>query len=296
MSGAHPPLDSVQRWMLSVITHPEGITSGVESPEAKRHLGVSPETIETVIQPSRACTALERLSVYGNAYTARLIECLEAEFPALLYLIGEESFRSFAAQYLQKHPPSSPNLNQLGRLFPAFLAESRRSVGDLDGDEQGWARFLIEVATLERIYAEVFDGPGEERVPSTFHEQLQQLSPDNWADLRLETAPSLRMVRFEFPVHEYLTAIRQNQNPEPPAPQTTWLIVHRRDFIVRRQAVPETAWRVLRGLQRGLPMSVALEQALQETSEEEPTFLDHIAEWFQSWTTAGYFRNVILEP
>lgn len=295
MDPTQPHLKGIQRWMLSAITNPHEITSGANSSAAPDQGNVSSQSIEEIIQPSQSCTAEERLSIYRHAYTARLVECLEAEFPALLHLTGEEAFRSFAAEYLQRHPPGSPNLNQLGRLFPAFLAESRRSTGDLEREEQGWARFLIEVATLERIYSEVFDGPGEERTPSTFHEQLRHLSPDSWADLRLETAPSLRMFRFEFPVHEYLTAIRQNQNPEIPEPQTTWLIVNRRDFVVRRKAVPETAWRVLRGLQRRLPMSAALEQALQETSEEEPTFLDQIAEWFQSWTTAGYFRNVLSD-
>lgn len=295
MSPSHPHLEDIQRWMLSAITGPHEIASETETSSTPGQSNVSSESIEELIQPSEQCTAEERLNVYRHAYTARLIECLESEFPALMHLAGEEAFRSFAAEYLQKHPPSSPNLNQLGRLFPSFLAASRQSAGDLEGDDQGWARFLIEVATLERIYSEVFDGPGEERTPSTFHEQLRQLSPDSWAELRLETAPSLRMFRFEFPVHEYLTAIRQNQNPEIPAPQTTWLIVNRRDFVVRRKAVPETAWRVLRGLQRRLPMSVALEQALHETTEEEPTFLDQIAEWFQSWTAAGYFRNVIAD-
>ena len=62
-------LDQIQRWMMSVISHPDGIVSGIESEDAQREVSVSTEQIEQVITRSRQCSSIERLQVYGNAYT-----------------------------------------------------------------------------------------------------------------------------------------------------------------------------------------------------------------------------------
>jgi len=285
-----PDLSTLQRWMLSVITHPGGVTAGIHSDAAREHLNL---TLHQVVQETQDFTSLERLAVYGNAYFARLTECLEAEFPAVAHAAGKEAFRAFGVGYLQMFPSTSDTLNLLGQKFPAYLRQT--SPRSESGETKDWTGFLIQLAELEHIYMDVFDGPGEERLPPFSMTAIQSIPADRWGKLRLEVSASLRLCRFEFPVHDYITAVRENTDPVPPGPETTWLAVHRRDYIVRREALSELQWRLLDAIQRQLTLEAALEKALGEVSDSEQEEVRHLGRWFEHWAAAGFFRAAWLE-
>ena len=118
-------LDAVQRWMQAVIMHPDGVAAGLDSETARQHLDVPPEEVESVVSRSQALSSVERLSIYANAYYARLLECLGEEFPVLKQTLGEETFDAFAFGYLQMYPSRSYTLGKLGENFARFLAETR---------------------------------------------------------------------------------------------------------------------------------------------------------------------------
>jgi len=287
-----PSLEIVQRWMMSVITHPGGITAGLQSDAARNELDVSPAHVEEVIHPSQRCTSLERLAVYGNAYVSRLVECLEAEFPAVRQAVGEAAFHGFAAGYLQQHPPGNYTLNTLGQHFADYLSRSRPQI-DSEATQPQWTDFVVELADLERLYAEIFDGPGEEHSSLLSAEDLRAISPDKWSEIRLAVSQALRLRKYRFPVHEFITAVRQGGAAEFPRPQTTWLVVNRRDFIVRRQASPEVQWRLLQQLQQGETLGTAIETAFQGSEEATENLAQQLNIWFRNWTAAGFFRHVL---
>ncbi|PYS58073.1 MAG: hypothetical protein DMF74_24575, partial [Acidobacteria bacterium] len=81
-------LETIERWLQAVITEPAGIIAGLASEEAQRNIDVSAEQIEEIVTRSNTLTATQRLAIYGNAYFARLQECLRAEFPVLLHALG----------------------------------------------------------------------------------------------------------------------------------------------------------------------------------------------------------------
>ena len=98
------PLDRLQRWMQSVITNPEGIGAGIASDTAQAEIAASPADIQFVIGRLESLSSVDRLAVYGNAYFARLVECLGDTFPAVKHTLGEDTFAGFAVAYLQQHP------------------------------------------------------------------------------------------------------------------------------------------------------------------------------------------------
>src|SRR5258707_9350668 len=155
-------LGQIQRWMQATIMNPVGVAEGIASPEARSHINVGPDEAEAVVTRSRALSALERLAIYSYAYYARLLECLREEFPVLKHALGEEVFDAFAVGYLEKYPSRSYTLFQLGVNFPRFLAETRPDREADEGVAAEWPDFLIDLATLERTFSEVFDGPGVE--------------------------------------------------------------------------------------------------------------------------------------
>jgi Putative DNA-binding domain len=216
-------LGQIQRWMQAAITHPVGVAEGIASAEARRHIDVGPDEAETVVTRSRALTALERLAIYGYAYYARLLECLRDAFPVLKHALGEELFDAFAAEYLQQYPSRSYTLLQLGVNFPRFLAETRPQQEGVEDSAADWPDFLIDLATLEWTFNEVFDGPGVEGEQLLDAGQLRAIPPERLLEARLECVPCLRLLALRYPVHKYVTGVRRHEEPEPPEPAETCL-------------------------------------------------------------------------
>ena len=290
MPSDHLKLDQIQKWMQFVITHPEGVASGVESPDAKREIPVTPESVERIVTRSKSLTSLERLQIYGNAYYARLVECLGEEYPAVHYAWGADSFDAYAMGYLQKYPSQSYTLGRLGANFPRFLSEvlpgSREETGGT------FERFLIELARLERIYSEVFDGPGSEGQPALSSETLGQIPPEAWPGVRLVPEPSLRLETFRSPVHEYITGVRHQESPAIPEPAETYLAIHRREFIVRRSVLSALEYELLSKLMAGLPLGQAIAEALESSEAGFEELASQLQAWFQDWTSRRFFAGV----
>jgi hypothetical protein len=288
----HPPLDAVQRWLLSVITDPRGIAAGIDSPAAQEQLAVTADAVEQVIPRSQACTSIERLAVYGYAYFARLLECLQAEYSVLAKAAGEEAFQSLAAGYLQAHPSTSYTLGQLGAKFPQYLAETRppRTTAD---DAPDWADFLIDLSRLERTYAEVFDGPGEEGEPPLDVAQLEQRTASESGDVQLRTSRSLRLLTLQFPVHRSYAGLRRGEGVIPGEPCKTLLAIHRRNYVVQRRELSPEQFTLLSGMQSGLTLDESLAGMLDQhgTKWIDPNPLTF---WFQSWTAAGIIHGIEL--
>ena len=291
MSADPPNLDVIQRWMQSVIVHADGVEAGIESDSAQDEVSLSTARIEEVICRSRSQTSIERLEVYANAYKARLLEVLIGEYPALVHALGEEAFVGLASGYLEEHPSTSYTLADLGRSFPQYLAQTRPP-HENEGGSPDWADFLLDLARLERIYSEVFDGPGIEGQATLQPEDMRGMSPDQWLAARLTPAPCLRLESFRFPVHEYATAVRNEHVPEVPAPQSTQLAITRREFIVRRVTLAKLEFIVLSALLEGKSVGEALESAFANETGSIDELASNVRLWFRNWSAAGYFLGL----
>jgi hypothetical protein len=287
------PLKNLQRWMQTVITHPKGVAAGIASDAARREIDVSAADVEHVIGPSHALGSIQRLEIYGNAYYARLIECLTAEFPATRHLVGEEAFSGFVLEYLQQYPSTSDTLGDLGAQFPQYLAQARPP---REGEQPDWADFLIDLATLERTYSDVFDGPGEEGLPLLSADRLREIPPGQWEQVRLVTASSLRLVELRFPVHEYASAVRGGAEPTIPPASPTRLAINRGDYIVRRRTFEELPFAILQRLADRQTLGEAIADSVEAQPQPPSDLAAPLEHWFRMWTAAGYFADVELSP
>lgn len=297
-------LHSLQKWMQAVVTHPLGIEAGINSDAAQAVAAVSVEDIESVIGRSNSLGSVERLAVYGNAYFARLLECLGQEFPAVKQVLGEDAFNSIGLQYLQACPSRSYTLNELGRSFPDFLRETRPK----DVPAPDWPDLLIDLATLERTYSEVFDGVGIEPLDAPAADssawskllalgfvplipsELAAIAAHDMGAIQLQAAPCLRLLKLDFPAHEFISALRRSETTDiaPPHAQSTLLVVSRRDFIVRRSVVSEFEFAVLQALLSGQSLSAALQTGAASANDDMPSDTV-IGECFQRWVQARWF-------
>ena len=291
MTNDAPDLGTIQRWMQAVLTHPDGVEAGVGSPAARSEIDVPGEELERVVTPSKALSAADRLGVYCNAYHARLLECLREEFTALVHALGADLFDEFAFGYLQAYPSRSYTLYHLGVNFPRYLAETC----PVDEDP-GWAALLIDLATLERVYNEVFDGPGVEGRQLLGADRLLAIPTELWPDARLVLADGFRLIELRSPVHEYISAIRRTEDPAPPAPAETLLAVHRRDYVVRRHLLTPPQYVLLGAIIAGETVGEAIGRAADVAGSDTGEFVASLGDWFCDWAVEGFFQDVVLDP
>ncbi|MBN9692489.1 MAG: putative DNA-binding domain-containing protein [Verrucomicrobia bacterium] len=291
MSSPNPPpdLSEVQRWFQAVITHPSGVARGAAAHSADGSAG-TPLQIADRITASSKLDAESRLSVYADAYYARLLECLGDVYPILVRTVGEDVFHELAFDYLQSHPSRRYTLNVLGQEFPGFLARERPPKDNTC--ELDWADFVIDLARFEWALFEVFDGPGPEDLP---HLDLSQYAgnPDTFAASRLILAPGMQLFEAAFPVSDHFNAVRSAPtDPQPewdlPAPVPTYLALSRRDYVVRRHPLSVGEHAALSRLQSGATISDSLEAALAI----EPVAPAQIQAWFSRWAREGFFIAV----
>lgn len=286
-------LDQIQRWMQTAITHSGGVSAETVS-------------VEQIIRRSRQQTASERLQVYTHAYIARLLDCLREEYPAVRQASGDDAFDAFAVGYLQEYPSASYTLANLGVKFPDFLAQTRTLlvVPPTGGPHQpdrpqarrrtdDFADFLIDLARLERLYSELFDGPGVEGQSLLNASHLSAVPPGQWPDARLVPVCCLKLIKLDFRAHEYISALRRNENPVPPERTETFLAVTRRDFVIRRHALSHVQFELLRALIEGRTVSEAISAADAIMPHSFEAFAHSLHDWFSAWTAAGFFQTVV---
>ncbi len=285
-----PTLGHLQRWMQAVIMHPEGVLDGVASEEARSQIDVSEADVEKVVTRSRALSAVERLAVYNNAYHARLLECLREEFPVLAQALGEDVFDAFAVDYLQRCPSRSYTLGQLGARFADYLRQTRPTETE-DGELGGWPDFLIDLATLEWTFNEVFDGPGVEGQTLLNTEQLLAIPPERFPEVRLVPVCCLRLLALRYPAHDYFTALRQDGEADLPEPGDTFLAVTRRDYVVRHYDLSRPAYELLQALASGTPVGLAVAATAQNAGPDIDHLTRNLHGWFQRWAMEGFFQS-----
>lgn len=285
------PFETIQRWMQAVVTHPQGIRVGLTSSEASHWIEIADTEIEQVILPSSRMSSLERLGIYGRAYFSRLLECLQVQFPAVRQALGHETFDGLAFGYLVSYPSRSYTLSMLGRNFESYLKDIRpERSNDEERSEPDFADFVIELLRLEQIYSEVFDGPGPEQSQTLAAKDLEGLTAEVFAGSRLRFHPCVRLQTFQFPVHEYATEIRRGLTPTVPETRAVFLVVTRRDYIVRRYELRPTQFQLLSAINEHKTVGEALQCAWEATDQIDPA---EIRDWFQTWSAAPLFSEII---
>lgn len=195
----------------------------------------------------RGRPAPARFAVYRNNVATSLTRALQAGFPTVLKLVGEEFFAAMARVFLRAHPPRSRVLMLYGDALPGFLA-GFPPVAHLG--------YLPDVARLDLAMRESHHAADSRLLPEpAFRRLLEQ----NLAHLRLTLAPSLRLVRSDWPLYA-IWAANHRQGPAPvPGPQD--LLVLRPEFDPAPHLLPPGGARLVEGLLRGESLGDSLAAA-----------------------------------
>ena len=290
-------LRDVQHWMQSVIVAPDGVHSETHSRDddtAIEEFAVM--TIDIMILPSRKLTSQQRMEVYANAYYARLLECLRDEFPALVSLLGQETFDVFASEYLQSYPSQSYTLADLGNHFGRFLENNRDHAIDGECLEQShaWVDLLVDLAELERTYSEVFSGPGIETSEAFNAEAISAIPAEQVGMIRLVPAPCVKLLVLKTRAHEYAIAVRKGVKPLPTVPESaaTFIVITRINYVVRTIRVEPDEFHLLQKLVDDVCLEQAIASVAEQSSLSEEQLANCLSGWFQKWAMDRLFVGI----
>lgn len=276
-----PRLDRLERWMLEVVSHPEGAGGALRSTDGRAALPDAAGRLEEVVEPSKSLTAIERLEIYAGMYHCRLVDVLVEDYRMVRHVLGADRFADVAAAYVDAHPSTHYSLSMLGRDFPQYLRD--------EAPEIPHRKLVAEVARLERSIEEVFAAT---RAPALDVDALLAVPQERWATLRFRMVPALRLHAFQYPVNDFYQAFRENRAVDVPPAACSWLAVFRRDYKVWRLPLTEPQHALLEALRQDLPLGAALEAVLELPATEPETLLAALREWFSLWAGEGLFAGV----
>ena len=262
-------LPALQAWMLEAIC------------------GEAPAATRGVVVDGPRLGGAERLGIYRYAYTARLRECLQDDYPVLARSLGDACFEALCLEYVARHPSSAFSLNEFGRHMPELCRHSPLlAAGD----------FYAELARLEWTLLEVTHAALS---PPLDLQALQQVAPEDWARARLTPSASLRVLTFEYPVNAHFQACRAHDIVQPPpAASPSATAVYRRGVELWRMDLTPAMNRVLAALMRGERLADALGQIAVD--EQDPEALAEaersVMVWFQAWVTSSFFTAISIDP
>lgn len=191
--------------------------------------------------------APKRFSVYRNNVASSLTRALEAAFPTVRKLVGDEFFAAMAVVFLRAHPPRSRMLMLYGDEFPAFL-EAFPPVAHLG--------YLPDVARLDQAMRESYHAADSRALGEA---AFQRLIGADLAGLRLSLAPSLRLMRSAWPIVSiWLANAEGGPTPRPAAEDA---LILRPEFDPRPRCLPPGGGAFVAGLMAGETLGAAVERA-----------------------------------
>jgi hypothetical protein len=272
-------------------THSSDVKAGTEGKEVLGSIDVTNDEIDQVVTRSRELAASDRLGTHGHVYIARLQECLRAEFPILSHALGENLFRLFTFDYLKQYPSRSYTIKRLAENFNLYLTESLTN-NDAPGDStEGWRDFILDLAAMERAFNDVFDGPGVEGHQVLDANQSIQTT-NRFMETRFLSVVCLKLLAFRYPVSRYFTAVRNNEAPTFPKAAETFLVMTRRDYIVRIHELTQVQYEVLSALVAGQTLSQVVNSIAKATDPNFRTLTSTLFAWINDWAEKGFFAGI----
>lgn len=269
-------LRQMQDFMQAFIVHQGVQDEALES--AREQSGMTVETAESLILPSKTLTPVERLEVYRGMYFFRMRDALAADYEAVQHFLGEDEFDKLVENYIEVFPSRSYTLNRLSDHLPDYI-ETAPGIA-----HRG---FVLDLARLELAIAQVFEAAES---PTLTAETIQAIAPDAWEFARLKPIEAARLGAYRYPVNAYLQAVLDNR-PRPKARRgDEWILVYRQNNSTWRSELTKPAYELLSALMAGTPLGEAIETTCTRFAKRG---LDQqVFKWFNQWVAKGIFQSV----
>ncbi|MGA2181932.1 MAG: DNA-binding domain-containing protein [Bryobacteraceae bacterium] len=246
------------------------------------------------VRPNDRLSALERLEIYNRQYWFRVLDSLAEDFPGLCAIVGRRAFDRLSRAYLAECPSQSFTLRNLGSRLEEWLRRNPQYAGRVPA-------LALDMVRLEWAHVEAFDN-GAARVLGP--EDLLELGPDFRAALQ----PYVRLLHLQYPVDNLRIRVNADSEEHGTASNAVsmnrqrgmrhhavrltaeeiYLAVHRVDFMVYYRRLAREEFRLLKAIERGVPIGEAIDDAFTESALPPEEISPLLERWFATWAQLGW--------
>jgi hypothetical protein len=247
------------------------------------------EVADEFIKSNDRLTSFERLQLYNRMYWFRLLDVMHDDNPGLRAVLGERKFVRLIEAYLAKYPSRSFTLRNLGSRLRAFIREQPR----LTAPDTALAH---AVARFEWAQTVAFD---EGSRPVLTAADLKRTPP---ARLRIALQPYLSLLALDWPVDDYVIAVKQrdalrgeasnavdsartvkrSRKVARPRRGRIYLGVHRFRNRLYYKRLERPAFLILSALATGRPLAAAVTAGGRGVKPAQ------VSGWFATWMELGW--------
>ena len=290
-------LKQLQRRMASAVMTPLTRTDGMKTklPDGRSMRAEAKQ----FVKPNDRLSSFERLEIYNQQYWFRVLDAFAEDFPGLRAIVGARRFEQLSLAYLTDCPSRSYTLRNLGSRLLAWLRAHPEWIEPQE-------RLALDMVRLEWAHVEAFDAADE---PVVGPEDLLEVTPTT----RFGIQPHIRLLQLAYPVDDLLLTLkddsdqqnnaasnagsyRRKQHPAVKKMQRLnreriYVVVYRHQYSVWFRRLTPEAFRMLRSMQQGNPLGIALDHAMRGSRLRESQLAEQVREWFAEWSQMGWFCN-----
>lgn len=135
-----------------------------------------------VISSERA-PATDRLDIYREGYSLRILEVMEKDFPNLFKVMGNELFEKAARQYIEVYPSDHFSICYFSRHFSKFLLEAH------------YEAHFSEIAAFEWALSRALEAPDANQITVA---DLSTVAPESWPYIQFKLHPSVHVHSYQY--------------------------------------------------------------------------------------------------
>ena len=245
-SMSSPALDEIQRQFWDKLKSP--------MKDARTNLDLN-----KLICGNDEFTAIDRLSVYQTTARSLHVSVLEDIYSVCKKILGEDYFNLIAKKYYFLHSSKSPDLNEYGEQFPAYISslfETRDELKDF--------LYLSDLAKLEWSI---------ERLRYSFDaetldiQELRNKCDQYGGQVKFSLIPGLILLQSVYPI----VGIWRKHQPDTNYDSVDWfkgdqlICVYRDGYNVELEIINKHIYDVMNGIQQNLSLAEIIDRV--ENSE-----------------------------
>ena len=223
----------------------------------------------------------QRVSIYKNAYHARLVGVIDSDFPCLSKLLGDELYDPLCQAYISAHPSHQPPINNFGAQLPEFI----RHFEVLKNQA-----IAIELCDLEWQLRTTFDAKNSVALPADY---LQSIPSEKWPELTFMLSHGFNLRYFTMNTIEVWQALKSDETPEiKKLEQTQTWMIWRQGLVTQFRSVEVDEACLLIAVQDGQNFESLCELLLEWWPEEHVP--ERAFQLLQNWIGLGIFTQIWL--
>lgn len=137
-----------------------------------------------------------RFNIYRNNRAVSLIDNLQATYPVVLQLVGEEFFNAVARLFIDQCPPQSPVMMEYGSNFSTFISQ-------FPGTES--VPYLSDMAKLEWACLQSYHASDTATITPA---ELSQVPQDQLLNSQLTMHPAVDAIVSAWPIASIWSAVK----------------------------------------------------------------------------------------